>query len=195
LTEITKTHAEWAVVDRLRSMLNETPHTVYNVTQSYGLCIAIMAWVMQRIRTPVGKALSPEDRAAVSVKKALELQRVEALPWGLKTGAAGSAPAAHGDFIGFTAFRFLEWLRNAICHGDARQIAPVNHGNKLTGFEVRATARNDQERALVLTENDWRRIGSSLAQMYCEALQSAVSPVPDHFIEDARSMREQRKAA
>lgn len=194
MTEITKTHAEWAVVDRLRSMLNET-HAEFSVTLSYGLSVAILAWVMQRIRTPAHQAQSAEDHAAVSVKTALDQQRVEALPWGLKTGGAVTEPAVHADFKDFTAFNFLKWLRDATCHGDARQIAPVNDGNRLTGFEVRAAAHGDHERALVLTESDWRRIGSSLAKMYCEALASAVSPMPSHFTEDARSMREQRKAA
>jgi hypothetical protein len=48
------------------------------------------------------------------------------------------------------------------------------------------------------THAEWAmvdRLRSMLAAMYCEALQSAASPVPDHFIEDARSMRAQRKAA
>lgn len=196
MTEITKAHAEWAVVDRLRSMINEAPHAEYNVTQSYGLCVAILAWVMQRIRTPEHKAQSPEDHAAISVKKALDQQRVEALPWGLKSDGAGTNPRDHGDFKGFTAFDFLKWLRDASCHGDARQIAPVNHGNKLTGFELSAKGLGDDRmRCLILSESDLRRIGGSLASIYCEALQSAVSPVSDHFIEDARSMRERRKAA
>jgi hypothetical protein len=177
-------------------MLTEAPHAEYNVTQSYGLCIAILAWVMQRIRTPEDKAQSPEDRAAISVKKTLNLQRVDALPWGLRTDGIESKSPDHGDFKGFTAFNFLKWLRDASCHGDARQIAPVNHGNKLMGFEFRAKGLgDDRARCLVLTESDLRRIGGCLAAMYCEALQSAASPPSDHFIDDARSMREQRKAA
>ena len=64
MTQITKCHAEWAVVDRLRSMLNGPAHAEYNVTQAYGLCVAILAWVMQRVRTPDSCASSAEDRAA-----------------------------------------------------------------------------------------------------------------------------------
>lgn len=195
MTEITKAHAEWAVVDRLRAMLNETPHAEYNVTQSYGLCVAILAWVMQRVRTPESQSNSPEDRAAISVKSALDGQSVEALPWGLKTGAPEGQVPVSGDFRGFTAFNFLKWLRDASCHGDARQVLPVNSGGSLRGFEFRATAKNDQERSLILTERDLRRIGMGLATMYCQALQSAACPSPNHFVEDARSMREKRIAA
>lgn len=195
MTEITRTHAEWAVVDRLRAMLNEPPHAEYNVTQSYSLCVAILAWVMQRIRTPDIQPQSPDDRAAISVKRLLDKQKVEGLPWGLKTSGAATQNSGQSDFKDCTAFYFLEWLRNASCHGDSRQIFPINLGGSLTGFEFRATARGDHERSLVLTERDLRRIGSSLAFMYCEALQAAASSVPNHFAEDARSMREKRKSA
>ena len=195
MTEITKTHAEWAVVDRLRSMMNESPHTEYNVTQSYGLCVAILAWVMQRIRIHENHVQSPEDQAAVSMKRSLDQQKVEALPWGLKTSGATVQNPAHGDFKDFTAFDFLKWLRDASCHGDARQISPINDAGSLTGFAFRATARGDHERSLMLTERDLRRIGSGLAAMYCEALQSVASTAPSQFAEDARSMREKRKAA
>lgn len=195
MTEITKSHAEWAVVDRLRAMLAEKPHADYSVTQSYGLCVAILAWVLQRIRTPENQANSPEDRAAITVFRTLNQQKVEASPWNLKTHAAQGTISEHGDFKGFTAFNFMKWLRDAICHGDARQISPINTGNSLTGFKICATARGDHERSLVLTERDLRRIGEGLALMYCNALQSAASASLDRFAEDARSIREKGKEA
>lgn len=195
MTEIAKIHVEWAVVDRLRSMLNEAPHASYNVTQSYGLCVAILAWVMQRVRTPESQANSPEDYAAISVKSDLETQSVEALPWGIKTiGQAGKAPK-NVDFSGFTAFKFLTWLRDASCHGDARQIFPVNKGGSLIGFEFRAKARGDRERSLFLNEQDLRRIGKGLANLFCSALQVAASEGPDAFANDARSILENRRTA
>lgn len=195
MTEITKTHAEWAVVDRLRSLLNEPAHAEYNVTQAYGLCVAILAWVMQRVRTPDSQARSPEDHAAIAVRKSLERQSVEALPCGLKTRSPNGQGVEHTEFKDFSAFDFLKWLRDATCHGDARQISPSNMGGSLVGFEIRAKARDDQERSLILTERDLRRIGNALATLYCDALQAAASNSPDHFANDARSMREERKAA
>ncbi len=195
MTEITRTHAEWAVVDRLRSMLNEPAHPEFGVTQAYGLCVAILAWVMQRIRTPDSRASSAEDRAAIAARKSLEQEHVEALPWGLNTYGPVGQSAEHGAFKDFSAFDFLRWLRDATCHGDARQISPSNMGGSLVGFEIRATARGDHERSLVLSERDLRRIGNALAMVYCEALQTAASNTPDHFASDARSMREERKAA
>lgn len=190
MTEITRDHAEWAVVDRLRAMLNETPHAEYNVTQSYGLCVAILAWVMQRIRTHDDRSV--EDQVAKALKVKLERQKVEAAPWELITN-----DSAQSDFKDFSSFDFLKWLRDASCHGDARKVFPENLGGELIGFKFRMTACNregkkkikDVERSITLMECDLRRIGSALADMYCEALKG-----PDSFAEDARSMPEKSGA-
>lgn len=191
MTEINRSHVEWAVVDRMRLLLNAPPHAMYNVTQSYGLCVAILAWVMQRVRTPENAGNSPEDRMAISLKADLDAQNVEAPQWGLKTGEPDTE---NSDFLGFTAFDFLKWLRDASCHGDARQVIPVNCGNSLIGFKLCATANKGRERSITLTEIDLRRIGVALANMYCQAMQSAASPASNNFIQDAQSMREKRVA-
>jgi hypothetical protein len=188
MTEITRIHAEWAVVDRLSAMLREPPHTAYNVTQSYGLCLAILAWVLQRVRTPENKAITQEDHASISVKTALDGQRIKDQPWAITT--SGSGPR-NSDFVGFTAFKFLKWLRDATCHGDARNVAPINMNGALIGFRFEMKEKRDsQVRSLELTESDLRRIGLTLAEMYCDALGRS-----DSFIEDARSMREESNPA
>lgn len=194
MTAINTEHCEWAVVERLRAMLAEPPHEHYNVTQSYGLCVAILAWVMQRIRTPEHPESSQEDGAAASVKKSLKDQSVVDLPWGLKTTAREGTEAPAKDFNEYSAFNFLKWLRDACCHGDARQVFPVNHGNTLVGFQFKATARNDRERSLTLKEAELRRIGIALADMYCKALQAASSS-PNAFLCDANLVIERRLAA
>ena len=194
MSAIEPVHSEWAVVDRLRKMISEPPHEQYNVTQSYGLCVAILAWVLQRIRTPEGQVSSQEDRAAVSVKSNLESQSIEALPWGVITTAPEGKIAPAADFKDCNTFEFLKWLRDASCHGDARQIFPVNQGNTLVGFLFKATAMGDQERSVTLKEVDLRRIGTALADMYCKALQAA-SPSPAAFNYDASLVTERRQAA
>lgn len=194
MTEITKAHAEWAVVDRLRCMLSEPPHPAYNVTQSYALCMAILAWVMQRIRTPETASKSPEDQAALAVKAELKLQRIDDLPWALQTEIAGGKEPAAKDFHGWSAFDFLKWFRDASCHGDARQVVPVNSGSRLMGFTFRATARNDTERFVFLGEADLRRLGQALARIYCHSLRAASSS-PALFDAEVRSLRERQAAA
>jgi hypothetical protein len=62
MAEITKVHVEWAVVGRLRLLLEETPHKKFNVTQSYALFTSILCWVLQHIRTP-----DKEDDAKIPI--------------------------------------------------------------------------------------------------------------------------------
>lgn len=166
MTAITQAHAKWAVIDRLRAMINEPPHKKYNVTQSYGLFVAILTWVIQRVRTPENSTNSTEDNAAISMKARLKAEKVEESPWGLKTD--GCESLSH-DFAGLSAFNFLVWLRNACCHGDARTVFPINRNEKLIGFQLQMRTDNDNtERSVLLMEEDLRRIGSALADLYCQ---------------------------
>ena len=41
-------HVEWAVVNRLKAMLDEPPETKFNVTQSFALFSAILLWTKNR---------------------------------------------------------------------------------------------------------------------------------------------------
>jgi hypothetical protein len=162
-------------------MLAETPHADYSVTQSYGLCLAILAWVMQRIRTPEEHAQSPEARAAIEVKAELEAHSVETVPWNLLANDSRCS-----DFMSFSAFKFLKWLRVATCHGDARVVIPVNKEGKLIGFKFQMKIHGDNKhRTLILMETDLRRIGVGLAGIYCESLKGQGS-----FIDDAKSITE-----
>lgn len=195
MTAITNAHAEWAVVDRLRAMLVEPPHQAYNVTQSYALCVAILAWVMQRIRTPGNQVDTPDARAAVSVKARLEGQPAEAMPWFARQPSSGLDIVDRGNFADQTAFDFLKSLRDAMCHGDARSVFPINRNGQLVGFEFRVMSREGIEWSATLKERDLRRIGTALAAMYCEALQAAVAPGVHAFVDEASSMREKRRAA
>lgn len=194
MTAITDAHTEWALIERLGAMLAEPPHEEYNVTQSYALCMAILAWVMQRIRTPENQAQSPEARAAVAVKHKLEQQRAEDLLWGVRAQRVAGVSSRAEDFADFSACKFLIWLRDATCHGDARQVFPVNKGHELIGFEFRVKGRDDVVRTISLHERDLRRIGQTLARTYCDALQ-AVSTHPSDFASEARALREKRRAA
>ena len=195
MTAITNAHAEWAVVDRLRAMLVEPPHQAYNVTQSYALCVAILAWVMQRIRTPGNQVDTPDARAAVSVKARLEGQAAEAMPWIARQPNFRPDTVVRGSLADQTAFDFLKSLRDAMCHGDARSVFPINRNGELVGFEFRVMSREGVEWSAILKERDLRRIGTALASMYCEALQAAVAPGVDAFVDEASSMREARRAA
>jgi hypothetical protein len=62
-------HVEWAVVNRLKAMLDVPPPTKFNVTQAFALFSAMLLWTK---RTGVGAdhgLFQPADRAARAVRK------------------------------------------------------------------------------------------------------------------------------
>jgi hypothetical protein len=49
MTGVADEHVEWAVVNRLKAMLDAPPPTKFNVTQSFALFSAILLWTKQRV--------------------------------------------------------------------------------------------------------------------------------------------------
>jgi hypothetical protein len=143
MVEITKVHAEWAVVGRLRLLLEETPHEKFNVTQSYALFTSILCWVLQHIRIPDVDAVSQGDQYAHKLYKTLSQVRLKDDPWRIHVyptsriasiGSRSIEVSATENFEAHTAFRFLKNLRDATAHGDARNVTPFNADNFLVGF-------------------------------------------------------------
>jgi hypothetical protein len=195
MTQITNEHVEWAVVDRLRQMLDEPPHQTFNVTQAYALFTTILCWVMQRIRR--------DDEIARGVLKKLKEAPIEGDPWGVRLTARLQpvrVPAPRG-FEGRKAERFLINLRNATAHGDASKVVPFNEqirGERLlVGFTFKCDEPGGNrpktwEGEITLLESDLRRIGRALAKLYCDALRGSEAHRRDsQFGSDAeRSVRE-----
>ena len=73
MTQITADHLEWAVVDRLRLMLDGPTHEKFNVTQTYAYFTAIICWVMQHVRISVDRIKTPGDQRAQKLFKVLSL--------------------------------------------------------------------------------------------------------------------------
>lgn len=182
MTAITTTHAEWAVVDRLRAILAEPPHAQYNVTQAYGLCVAILAWVMQRIRTPMQQARSPEAIAACVLADELKEMSFRSSPFSVATDSVS------GFSDDLKVFDFLVWLRDASSHGDARNVTAINNGHNLVGFRCKARCQG-KLCSSNLKEEDLRRIGAELATRYCNALKNA-SQNSIQFTADAQTVSE-----
>lgn len=208
MTQITDDHVEWAVVDRLRLMLEEPPHKEFNVTQTYALFTGVLCWVMQRIRT--GKIESDADRAAAGMFERLSAQSIGEPPWAIPVAERIVRLDAHSihvpaprNFEDHTAGRFLINLRDAVAHGDARNVLPFNApaGSErlLAGFTFRCSERDKSNRGkiawqgeITLLEDDMRRIGGHLAKLYCDALRRSNAHRGDsHFGTDAaHSVRE-----
>jgi hypothetical protein len=205
MTQITGDHVEWAVVGRLRRMLEEPPHQTFNVTQAYALFTAIVCWVVQRIRIPPHEIATSHDQIASGLLKKLSEARIADAPWSVHVAPVGriasigsysiSVPAAE-NFGMHKADRFLVNLRDATAHGDARNVLPFNvdigSEHVLAGFTfVCADRRNAWEGRITLLEGDMRRIGSQLANSYCDALRRSDGHRGDrHFGGDAASIRE-----
>ncbi|MDR0529259.1 MAG: hypothetical protein LBG69_06595 [Zoogloeaceae bacterium] len=169
MSNIELSSVDWKVVDRLRKILEQSQGHEYNGTLAYGLCVAILAWVMQRIC--IDKSNSPKDEAAIAVKKELEKRKriEEFLGIGIEEGK--------NRFSGFTSvFDFLKKFRNACAHGDGRTIVPENKGEFLIGFTIDFNQHNQNKTSrkyILLKERELRNIGIAVARLYCEKLSAA----------------------
>jgi hypothetical protein len=208
MTEITADHVEWAVIHRLSSMLEGSPHENFNVTQTYALSAAILCWVMQRVRIKSHEIESQEDKIAHHLFKKLDGTSVADNPWcmhiepttriELLYGVSIPVPAPQG-FEKHSAGQFLINLRDAMAHGDARSVSPFNIAvgseRVLAGFSFSCARfkerKIDWEGTITLLEKDLRRIGIELAKLYCVAIRrSDRHRRDDRFEGDARSIKE-----
>lgn len=209
MTAITDDHVEWAVVRRLRLMLEGLPHEQYNVTQTYALFTTVLCWVVNRIRIPTHEISSRDDQIAHNLFKTLSKGTVSDDPWHIKLTPTARIQAIGSHSIvvpgptGFemhTADRFLINLRDATAHGDGRNVSPFNvpvgSERLLAGFTFACAEFKNREKVwdgeITLLEDDMRRIGSHLAKIYCDALRRGGAHRGDsHFGTDAaRSVRE-----
>ena len=180
--QIPQQHAEWAVVDRLRQMLEE-PEGPYLTSQSYALFSTILCWVTQHMRVHRNYQFTPGDRAASALLTALRNEPVTADPWCIWTEPAarigeGGVPIPRPEgFEHHDAARFLINLRDAMAHGDARNVKPYNHGEVLVGFSFECSELRNRQVAwqgrIVLLRSDMQRIGGALASRYCDAVRAA----------------------
>lgn len=156
---ITDDVAEYATVQRLSKMLC-TAKEDYRATESYALFTAILCWVMQRIRVDDGQN-EPADECARSVQEYLKNQYISDSPWNVER--VGN----------LSAFDFFMKLRNAVAHGDARSIRPVNRNSILVGHEFLLCERGREHIATVqLERRDMQRLGTSLAKCFCDEMKS-----------------------
>ena len=193
--EINDEHVEWAIVSRLRAMLEEPPKTPYNVTQTFALFSSVLLWTKNRVWVAgnygVRAQLSDQtDHLAHSVREALQDTQITDDPWNLslvapKCGLAGSISISsikergiNSQFERMTAELFFKWLRNALAHGDGRTIRPIHKQSMragktlLAGFCIEFEEERGAEQVLRLSlfRDDMRRIGSVLADLFCKSL-------------------------
>ncbi|MBZ9696470.1 MULTISPECIES: hypothetical protein [unclassified Mesorhizobium] len=191
---ISNAQVEWALINRLKAMLDDPPKTKFNITQTFSLFSTILLWSKNRAwvggYNPPPAWPDPIDARAHAVRQQLQNERIVDPPWLLSLhepalvsvkkdqGAALAAAEVNADFQNMSADQFVKWLRDAFGHGDGRTIRPL-HRHKgdaektwLIGFEIRfqASINSPNILHLHLYEADMRRIGSRLADLFCTSL-------------------------
>jgi hypothetical protein len=182
-------HAEWAVVNRLKAMLDDPPETKFNVTQTFAIFSSILLWTKNRAWVSnIGVDLA--DKAAQQVRAKLKATNIFDPPWSLsKIPPRFKSPQANkafefarapinADFAAMTSEDFFKWLRNALAHGDGRTIKPLHKPSQvenqtwLAGFEITFVEKKHSKKtlALKLFHDDMRRIGVILADAFCREL-------------------------
>lgn len=204
MTEITQEHVEWAIVDRLRQMLDH-PSEEFKATETYALFTSTLCWVMQHVRIPEREARNDKDRAVRALREKLAATPVSEPPWEIQApvverikreGFHGFAIPPARNFAEHNVARFLKNLRDATAHGDGRNVSPFNSHGLLLGFTFscseRERGRVTWEGDVTLLRSDMRRIGMELCRQYCDAVQHGSSRWgKDAFEADAASIREE----
>lgn len=195
MTEISERHVEWATVSRMREMLPSVRRD-YEVTQTFTLFTGILCWTIQRIRwrqdtTEIARAMSELRSRLERIPFAEFAPRLRPKP------AAARSPIdiPFNDLSGFErtgkhadALSVLVALRNAVAHGDARRVAPLNTGGRLVGYRLDCQSEiKDWDVPVALNTNGMFSIADALAQQYCEA---AIHPDDRQGIIEAQRLRE-----
>lgn len=192
---ISDAQVEWAIVNRLKAMLDDPPQTTFNVTQTFALFSSVLLWTKNRAwvagnNGQRGEWQDQADHLAHDVREAMRETLITDDPWRLSLvvpqNALTDRAEDHGirdrqmnaDFEGMTAEKFFKWLRDALAHGDGRTIKPIHKWSVrtgsalLAGFTVEFNAERGAAQALKLDlfHDDMRRIGSILADLFCKSL-------------------------
>ncbi|WP_315924104.1 hypothetical protein [Mesorhizobium sp. SP-1A] len=191
---ISNAQVEWALINRLKAMLDDPPKTKFNITQAFSIFSTILLWSKNRAwvggNNPPPVWADPIDARAHAVRQQLQNERIIDPPWLLSLhepalvsakkdhGAALAGAAVNSDFHAMSADQFVNWLRNALGHGDGRTIYPLHRHQGpadktwLTGFyiEFNEALNSPNKLHLHLYEADMRRIGSHLAHLFCKSL-------------------------
>jgi hypothetical protein len=144
-----------------------------------------IAWVATK--GTLAADASEADRRAHAVRETMRRVRIVDDPWRLPLvaprleavdGDRAAPMPINGDFAEMAAEAFFVWLRNALAHGDGRSIRPLHKPSRrderelLTGFRIRPVATDERPKPLTLHlyHDDMRRIGATLADLFCASL-------------------------
>ena len=195
MTEISERHVEWATVSRMREMLPSVRRD-FEVTQTFTLFTGILCWTLQRIRwegddTEIAPQMEKLRTHLKTVAFAEVAPRLRARPASARSGE----DIPFNDLSAFdrtghhkNALSVLVALRNAVAHGDARRVFPVNRAGRLIGYRLQCQSEGRQWAVPVaLDAAGMSIIADELARQFCDA---AIHPEDFHGIRDAQRLRE-----
>ena len=195
MTEISERHVEWATVSRMREMLPSVRRD-FEVTQTFTLFTGVLCWTIQRIRWE-------QDTTEIAVPMSHLRSKLKQMPFARfapslrprPVPAKSSLDIPINDLTGFdatgkhkNALSVLVALRNAVAHGDARRVAPLNRGGRLIGYRLECQSENREWVVPVaLDALGMSIIANELAREYCDA---AIHPDDRQSIFDAQRLQE-----
>ena len=188
MVEIVERHMEWATVDRMRQMLDSTRRD-FEITQTYTLFTSILCWTLQRIRWHDDDTeLAGRMRA---LRERLETQefyrafpRLRPPPMRVVDGETRPLSVERHNGFGpllteypeLRAMDVLVALRNAVAHGDARRVRPINRNGRLQGYELHCMGRTvsllddiEWSATVRLSRGDMASLARKLAEDFCDA--------------------------
>lgn len=177
--DIQDSEIEWAVIARLRDILEASSDREFEVTEAFAAFSSIICWIAQRMR-PKGTSLA--DNAARRFHTAMDKRLLQ------------SAPGAPDYVSGVTVAIAIIDLRNALAHADAQSVRPLNireHGRppRLIGFEFCG-----RQGAIRLTAGQMVKFGTWIADEFTTAISALPDGRPNlsHLNEVVRGIREIR---
>lgn len=190
---ISEENVEWAVVNRLKAMLDHPPQTHFNVTLGFSLFCTILLWTKNRMW--IRDAASPADEQALIVREQLGKTPIFEPPWNLsRTFPTGQGIGdVNADFAEMPAWDFFKWLRDALAHGDGRTIQPLHWTSSATGkewlggFRLEFSRTNGHAEILTLHlfKRDIQNLGHKLADLFCQHLACG----DDYHFRDSATLR------
>lgn len=192
MVELRHEHYEWAVVNRMKTLLEISTHAPLDVTQTFAFLTGIVLWSKNRAwvsghKDSLQSDADVSDRSAHAVRNGLRDSKIVSEPWSLSRSSPrfsskhDELPIAHSinfDFEQMDAAAFFKWFRDSLAHGDGRTTKPINAWSDhsrckiLVGFEIsfEAAKGSSQKLNLSLYKEDMVRLGTALADQFCTAL-------------------------
>lgn len=207
MVELRREHYEWAVVNRLKMLLETSSHAPLDVTQTFAFLTSIVLWSKNRAwvagtKNTLPPDASAADRSAHAVRGELSGLKITSEPWSLSrnsprySSGRSELPISrpiNSDFDKMDAAAFFKWFRDSLAHGDGRTMSPINEWSEherdkiLVGFTISFEETKGSARIVTLSlyKGDMIHLGTTLADLFCRAL----SGEDEYFQKDAATAR------